>query len=126
MENRKLTMKVKVIRTDGREEDHTVSRATPLQEIYRLIGCDTIDTVNLRDGNVMLVDDDGYDCEFVDHGQQPTGPGGQLAQTFENRPVRARKPVNPKATAMYHAVCQPGTTHQIVGDVAIALDADFA
>jgi len=31
-----------------------------------------------------------------------------------------------KATALYHSVCLPGTTHQIVGDVAIAIDAEFA
>ncbi len=35
------------------------------------------------------------------------------------------KPVNAKATQLYHANCLPGTTHQIVGDVVIVLDDDF-
>jgi hypothetical protein len=36
------------------------------------------------------------------------------------------KPVNPKATALYHAICKPGTLHSIHGDVAIVHDGDFA
>lgn len=91
-------MRVLVIRIDGREETHEVMPQTVLMEIYQLIGCDTVDTVNLRDGQLMLVDDNGY--------------------VFD-------KPVNPKATALYHAVCVPGTTHAIVGDVAIVRDEDF-
>lgn len=55
--------------------------------------------MNLRDGRVMLVDDNG------------------LAKGL---------PRNPEATRLYHAVCRPGTTQPIVGDVAIALDEDFA
>lgn len=109
-------MRVLVIRTDGQEETHEVTRQTALQEIYQLIGCDTVDSVDLRDGRVMLVDDNGYDCEFVTH-----APG-----RFEFKPTHARKPVNPRATAIYHAVCVPGTTHAIVGDVAIVVDKDFA
>jgi hypothetical protein len=35
------------------------------------------------------------------------------------------KPVNQKATALYHAVCRPGTLHQIHGDVVIVSDRDF-
>lgn len=46
--------------------------------------------------------------------------------SFELKCIRARKPVNAKATELYHAVCKPGTTHQIVGDVAIVNDEDFA
>jgi len=34
-------------------------------------------------------------------------------------------PVNAAATALYHARCLPGTTHQIVGDVVIVPDSDF-
>jgi hypothetical protein len=36
------------------------------------------------------------------------------------------KPINPKATALYHAICRPGTMFSIHGDVAIASDRDFA
>lgn len=109
-------MTVTVIRTDGTQETHEIARAQALQQIYRLIGADTIDTVNLRDGRVMLVDDNGWDCEFVEHGDG----------RFSFVPTAPRKPINPAATALYHGVCLPGTTHQIVGDVAIALDEDFA
>jgi hypothetical protein len=109
-------MRVLILRVDGTEEVHEIDRARAVKEINRLIGADTFDAVNLRDGRVMLVDDNGYDCEFVDHGNA----------NFEMRPLRARRPVNEKATALYHGICRAGTTHQIVGDVAIAVDADFA
>lgn len=112
-------MRVEVIRTSGKREHHTIPNTKPLDHIYRLIGCDTIDTVNLRDGRVMLVDDNGYDKEdqtLVDHGNG----------RFEIVCGRANKPVNPDATKLYHGICKPGTTHQIVGDVAIVRDEDFA
>jgi hypothetical protein len=32
------------------------------------------------------------------------------------------KPVNPKATALYHAICKPSTIHQIHGNVVILDD----
>lgn len=35
------------------------------------------------------------------------------------------RPINPIATALYHANCIPGTTHPICGDVAIVPDDDF-
>ena len=109
-------MTVTVIRTDGREETHDVPRTDALTHIYQLIGCDTVDCVDLRDGRVMLVDDNGYACEFVTH----------APEYFEFKPTRNLKPFNPTATALYHRVCREGTTHQIVGDVAIARDEDFA
>ncbi len=91
-------MNVEVIRTNGTREQHVVPSAS-LRHIYALIGCDTVDTVNLRDGRVMLVDDVGR----VDG-----------------------KPINQEATKLYHGVCRPGTTGLIAGDVAICLDEDFA
>lgn len=108
-------MNVEVIRTNGARETYDIPKSRPLDRIYQLIGCDTIDTVNLRAGRVMLVDDHGYDTKTVDHGN------GHIQVV----PIAARKPVNPVATKMYHAVC-PGTTHQIVGDVAVVRDKDFA
>jgi len=69
--------------------------------------------VNLRDGRVMLVDDNGYETEAV-----PRDFGVELVCK------RARKPLNQAATRLYHSVCRPGTTHQIVGDVAIVWDKD--
>jgi len=97
-----------------------VIRADAVPEIARLIDARTLDLVNLRDGRVMLVDDDGYEVEV-----QERDPPPGFAVAFERVPVRAAKPVNPIATGLYHAICHPGTTHQIVGDVAIVRDEDF-
>lgn len=107
-------MKVTIIKTDGTESVHDVNG---IRQIMELIGALALDSVNLRDGRVMFVDDNGYETVVRDN---PHSPG-----FTELVPVKARKPVNAKATALYHAVCIPGTTHRIVGDVAIVLDADF-
>jgi hypothetical protein len=89
----------KVILVDSTQSIH---EGTPsVADICRLIGCDTLDTVCIdRDRQVvMFVDDNG---------------------------MIAGKPVNLKATALYHAVCQPGTEHQIHGNVVIVNDRDLA
>lgn len=91
------TMKVRVLRTNGTEETHHVPRGS-IEAIRQLLGCETIDTVNLRDGHVMAIDDVG----LVDG-----------------------KPRNEAATSLYHSVTRPGD-HFIAGDAAIVLDADFA
>lgn len=109
-------MNVEIIRVSGQVEQHNVPRGGSMDAIAVLIGAQTLDTVNLRDGRVMLVDDGGWETEMVDQG------GGHLAL----KPIRARKPINPGATELYHSVCVPGTTHQIAGDAAIARDEDFA
>lgn len=71
-----------------------------MRQIQKKIGADGLDTVMLRDRkHVMVVDDNGLDKGL---------------------------PVNKRATELYHEVCRPGTTHQIVGDVAVVPDADFA
>lgn len=107
-------MKVIIIRVSGEEETHDVARERVWPEITALLGAPMLDTVNLRDGRVMLVDDGGYET---------------TSEVRENVthlvPTKPLKPVNAKATAMYHAICHPGTTHQIVGDVAIVNDEDF-
>lgn len=105
-------MQVHIIRSDGSEQHVQAS----FREISALIGADLFDTVNLRDGRVMVVDDNGYETQTIEH-----SPGH-----FELRPIKARKPVNAKATAIYHGLCRAGTTHQIVGDVAIVVDAECA
>lgn len=90
----------RLIRADGTETvlDHPAN----VREVCRLIGADALDTVNLRHLGapawVMLVDDAG----MIDG-----------------------RPVNEKATALYHANCRPGTPHQIHGDVVVAPDSDF-
>lgn len=92
-------MNVKVIRVDGSEEDHQLPTKNVFSQIYKLIGCDGGDGFNLRDGRSVIVDDTG----MIDG-----------------------KPINNKATKLYHAICRPGTTHCIHGDVAIVNESDFA
>lgn len=89
-------MRNKIIRVDGTEEE--IVGRLDIKDIEKRINANVLDTVNLRDGRVMIVDDLGH-------------PGG--------------KPVNPAATKLYHAVCRPGTTHTIVGDVAVVWDNDW-
>lgn len=72
-----------------------------ITQIEQRLGAAGLDTVNLRDrrwGRMMLVDDQG---------------------------MLKRLPVNHLATAYYHSVCRPGTTHQIRGPVIVVPDNDF-
>lgn len=93
-------MKIEIIRIDGStEHKHVLGKKTAFAEIGLYINANGFDTVNLRDGRVMIVDDTG----MIDG-----------------------KPVNPEATKLYHSICISGTTNCIHGDVAIALDKDFA
>lgn len=98
----------KIIRVDGTEQ--IIERKPTIAAINGWLGCDTLDTVmigkNPANGppeTVMFVDDIGAGFE----GSTP-------------------KPINPKATALYHSICRPGTTASIHGDVAIVNDMDFA
>jgi hypothetical protein len=89
----------KIIRVNG---DETIYEEIPqMWRICAAIGCSCIDTVILdhKRKQIMMVDDTG----MIDG-----------------------KPVNDKATALYRAICRPGTIHSIHGDVAIVNDADFA
>jgi hypothetical protein len=91
----------KVIRTDGTEQ--LIQERPSIRRISALIGAVTCDTVTLtrrgfRAAIMMICDDTG---------------------------MVAGKPVNPKATELYHAVCYPGTIYAIHGDVAVAHDSDF-
>lgn len=93
------TLARKIIRVDGTEV--ALDKPLSISEINNLIRANGLDAVNMRDRgrHVMMVDDTG----MIDG-----------------------KPVNAKATALYHSVCRPGTTHPICGDVVIVLDEDFA
>jgi hypothetical protein len=133
-----------IIRTDGRVEP-VDKPIIDFAEIEKMIGCGITDSVILRRGIaqvpgpesaghvaiallepfVMIVDDHGYETQTVEHGPGPDLHGQPAAFRTELRPVRALKPVNALATALYHANCRPGTTHQIVGDVYVAPDADW-
>jgi hypothetical protein len=88
----------KIIRIDGTETTH--EGKAEIADVLRIIGCSCLDTVRIdrKRQTVMFVDDTG----MVD-----------------------RKPVNPKATELYRAVCKPGTLHQIHGDVVIVNDGDY-
>ena len=89
----------KVILADGTQSIHD---GTPsVADICRLIGCDTLDTVTIDRERRMVM--------FVDDTGMITG-----------------KPANLKATALYHAVCHPGTDDQIHGNVVIVNDRDLA
>jgi len=96
-ENEMPSGQTKILRTDGTEE--IINRKVPWTELETILNCDCFDTVNLHDGHVMLVDDNG---------------------------IADAKQINHKATDLYHGVCRPGTTFPIVGDVAIVWDEDFA
>jgi hypothetical protein len=98
----------KVIRVDGSEEVFHIWPTLTL--VKAAIGCETIDTIRIgrnpangSPATVMLVDDIGAGFE-----------GSKL------------KPVNERATALYHSVSKPGNPHSIHGDVAIVNNEDFA
>jgi hypothetical protein len=108
-----------VIRADGTESVVPMLKGTPpTEQAALLIGADMLDFVRigLLEGTdlVMAVDDNGWEYEVVQHNEQH----------FEHRAIKARKPINQRATELYHEICKPGTTHQIVGDVAIMHDGD--
>ena len=84
---------LKVIRVSGEVElKSALDESQVGSRVRELIGADCCDLVNLRDGNFMYLDDEGYSKGL---------------------------PVNAEATKLYHAVCKAGTTHQILGDVVI-------
>lgn len=92
-------MIVELIHVDGTSEKRKIPKRIVWNRLRTFLSANGFDTVNLRDGRVMIVDDTG----MIDG-----------------------KPVNPEATKLYHAICIPGTVHCIHGDVAIAFDKDFA
>jgi hypothetical protein len=89
----------KLIRVDGTETIYAGKAAIP--DIMRLIRCNCLDTV------------------FI-------GPQGRTVMFVDDTGAIDNKPINWKATALYRAVCMPGTVHQIHGDVVIVNDRDFA
>ena len=115
------TMTRRVIRVDGTIED--LPKPVSMRAIENLIDATSLDTVNLRHLGaplwVMVVDDLGHIVEAHE------STAGGVHRT-EMRSVGHRKPINRIATELYHANCRPGTTHEIVGDVAIVMDEDFA
>jgi hypothetical protein len=82
----------KIIRVDGTEAVH--QGKISIAEIERIIGCTGLDivTIDRRRQTVMFVDDTG---------------------------MLDGKPVNPKATELYRAICKAGTVWAIHGDVVI-------
>ena len=109
-------VQVEIVRTDGSRQQREVPKTCLMEWIRGQIKAWEIDIVPLGDGRVMIVDDSGWDSHLF---RRPDG-------TFELVPLTQRKPTNAAATEMYHGSCWPGVTHQIVGDVVVARDADFA
>jgi hypothetical protein len=107
-----------LIKCDGSEQVIAFDRKTYLGKIRELIDAKSLDFVRIGKLEnldlVMAIDDLGYETETIEHG----------GNRFELKPVRALKPINPKATELYHAICYTGTTHQIVGDVVILHDGE--
>jgi len=109
-----------IIFCDG--EVRVISEQAKMRSIKRAMNADTVDFVTLTWAGsafpdlVMIVNDHGYETRTVDHGN------GHI----EVQPVAALLPDNPVATALYHEICEPGTTHRIVGHAAIVHDQDFA
>lgn len=117
----------RLIKTTG--EVITYDKPQSMGEIHALIKADGIDTVSLHHLKhpliVMAVVDRGYDTVAVKRPPNAEDPFQDI--TFiDLETVAALLPVNAIATALYHANCIPGTTHQIVGDVFICPDNDFA
>lgn len=110
-------MQRKIIRADGTEE--MLGGPMTIQALREAIGADAVDFVELRHLgpplHVMAVDDNAWDCRVESSGNR-----------INVIPVSPLRPINAKATELYHANCVPGTTHQIAGDVAIVPDSDFA
>jgi len=116
-------MHVKIIRTDGTEDARETEPSGLFALLERELGGSPFEYVTLdmtgkeiHEREVMAVRDDGYEVAPV------TLPNG----TVRLEAVRALLPDNAKATELYHAVCIPGTTHRIVGDVAIFRDYDLS
>ena len=87
----------RLLRADGTVRD--LEGPVDMDEIHRLIGCETCDSVMLDGVHVMVLDDLGH----------PKG-----------------LPVNEAATALYLLRCGPGVEWQIRGHVVIVPDWDFA
>jgi hypothetical protein len=92
----------RVIRVDGTVEQ--VGGPVSIREICKLIGCDTVDVVQLRH----------------------LGPSPQWVMVVDDTGLVDNKPANPTATELYHANCRPGVMHPICGDVIVLMDEDFA
>lgn len=117
-------MDVLIIRTNGMEEKHVTTSEDAFALMREQLRADTLETINLKDGRVMFIDEDGYEIALVER----KVPGFDVA--LERAPVVAKKAINDKATQMYQSA--PGAAagawpnHRIVGDVAIVWDKDFA
>lgn len=90
---------VTIFRVSGLREEYEIPKQGLLDKVHELIGAKVCDSVNLRNGKVMIVDDTG---------------------------LIAGKPINPEGTKLYHEKCGGVTPNSIHGDVAICTDNDFA
>ncbi len=86
-----------ILRADGTVKP--LSGPVDLAQVDQVLGAGAFPgSINLRDGRVLLIDDQG---------------------------VAKRLPRNAAATALYHSICKPGTTTPVLGDAVVTLNADF-
>jgi hypothetical protein len=74
---------VEIIRVDGTRETAAVDEGNWLKEIEELIGADCLDSVDLRDGRTMFVDDLGY-SKGLSHNTEAT-PSTTRSASLEQR-----------------------------------------
>lgn len=84
-----------LIRASGERAEFT--RTLSMAEIKQLIGAEVLDSVNLKDGHVLMIDDNG---------------------------IAAQKPTNPGATFIYQKM--KNSINKIYGDAVIVWDNDYA
>ena len=75
---------VEIIRVDGTHETTAVNRVNWLKQIEQLIGANCLDSVDLRDGRIMFVDDQGYRRALPNNTE--AGPLPQGLQAWHNAP----------------------------------------
>jgi hypothetical protein len=80
-----------VLRADGSTVQ--LGEKPSIDEVCKLIGADALDGFRTHDGRYVYIDGIGH---------------------MRRGPVR-----NEAATALYHSICYPGTTHFIVGDAVV-------
>lgn len=106
-----------VVRTDG--ICVPLPGVPSIARLQELIGAEMLDVVFVGkfvpNDVMMYVDDNGWQVdEVVRDG------------VTHLVPTKALKPINAEATRLYHAICRPGTTQEIAGDVVLVHDEDFA
>lgn len=114
-------MQIRLLSTDGSEQAAIVNKDLIWAWLRDRLAAANLEFVNLRDGRILIVDQDGWASQLVERDPLPG-----YDTTHELVPTIARKPVNPAATALYRTIAPDRyREHSIVGDAAVVLDKDF-